>query len=184
MRAIRARLPAGTAIEVWWSDEARVGQKNTLPRRWARRGSRPSAPKDQRTAHAYIFGAICPEKGKGAGLIMPRCDTAAMNEHLREISCSVEEGAHAVLILDGAGWHVAHDLVVPDNITLLPLPACAPELNPVENVWQFLRDNWLGDRIFSSYEDIVEQCCQVWNRFIDQPWKIMSIGLRDWAYQL
>jgi hypothetical protein len=182
--AIRARLPAGTSVELWWSDEARVGQKNTLPRRWARRGSRPSAPKDQRTAHAYIFGAICPEKGKGAGLVMPRCDTQAMNAHLKEISGSVEEGAHAVLILDGAGWHIAPDLVVPDNITLLSLPACAPELNPVETVWQYLRGNWLGDCIFSSYEDIVEQCCQAWNRLVAQPWKIMSIGLRDWAYQL
>ena len=72
---------------------------------------------------------------------MPRCDTQAMNEHLKEISRTVDPGAHAVLILDGAGWHIAHDLVVPDNITLLPMPACAPELNPVENVWQFLRDN-------------------------------------------
>ena len=138
MNAIRAGLPAGTAIEVWWQDEASVGQKNTLPRRWARRGSRPSAPKDQRTAHAYIFGAICPEKGKGAGLVMPRCDTSAMNEHLKEISRIVDPGAHAVLILDGAGWHIAHDLVVPNNITLLTLPAYAPELNPVENVWQDL----------------------------------------------
>ena len=184
MNAIRAGLPAGTAIEVWWQDEARVGQKNTLPRRWARRGSRPSAPKDQRTAQAYIFGAICPEKGKGAGLVMPRCDTSAMNEHLKEISSIVDPGAHAVLILDGAGWHIAHDLVVPDNITLLTLPACAPELNPVENVWQFLRDNWLGDRIFTSYDDILDRCCEAWKRFVAQPWLIMSIGLRQWAYRL
>ncbi len=184
MSAIRAGLPPGTAIELWWQDEARVGQKNTLPRRWARRGSRPSALKDQRTAYAYIFGAICPEKGKGAGLVLPRCDSEAMSLHLAEISRSVDPGAHAVLMLDGAGWHSAHDLLVPANITLLPLPPCAPELNPVENVWQFLRDNWLGDRIFGSYDDLVDRCCEAWSRFIDQPWKIMSIGLRDWAYQL
>jgi hypothetical protein len=182
--AIRAGLPLGTALELWWQDEARIGQKNTLPRRLGRRGSRPAAHKVQRTAYAYIFGAICPEKGKGAGLVLPRCDSEAMSLHLAEISRSVDPGAHAVLMLDGAGWHSAHDVIVPDNITLLPLPPYAPELNPVENVWQFLRDNWLGDRIFSSYEDIVEQCCQAWNRFIDQPWKIMTIGLRDWAYRL
>ena len=89
-----------------------------------------------------------------------------------------------MLILDGAGWHIAHDLVVPDNITLLTLPAYAPELNPVENVWQFLRDNWLGDRIFTSYDDILDRCCEAWKRFVAQPWLIISIGLRQWAYRL
>ena len=184
MKAIRARLPAGTRIELWWSDEARVGQKNTLTRLWARRGTRPRLPHDQRTEYAYIFGAICPEKGKGAALVMPWCNTSAMNAHLREISHMVDPGAHAVLMLDGAGWHIAGDLVVPDNITLLPLPPRAPELNPVENVWQYLRDNWLGSRIFASYEDIVDQCCCAWNNLIERPWMIMSIGLRNWAYRL
>lgn len=163
---------------------ARVGQKNTVPRRWARKGSRPTAPKDQRTASAYIFGAICPEKGKDAGLVLPRCATPAMNAHLAEISRAVDPGAHAVQILDGAGWHVAADLVVPDNFTLLTLPSHAPELNPVENVWQFLRENWLGDRIFASYEDILDQCCEAWNKLVAQPWMIMSLGLREWAYRL
>ena len=180
---LRARLPPGTPIELWWQDEARVGQKNTLPRRWARRGTRPAAPKDQRTESAYLFGAICPEKGKGAGLVLPRCNASAMTAHLEAISLAVDPGAHAVLMLDGAEWHSAEDLVVPDNITLLPLPARAPELNPVENVWQFLRDNWLGDRIFTSYDDIVDRCCNAWNKLTKQPWKIMSLGLRDWAHR-
>ena len=69
------------------------------------------------------------------------------------------------------------------NITLLPLPPRAPELNPVENVWQYLRDNWLGSRIFASYEDIVDQCCCAWNNLIERPWMIMSIGLRQWAHE-
>jgi transposase len=71
---------------------------------------------------------------------------------------------------------------VPPNITLLPLPPKCPELNPVENVWQFLRDNWLSNRIFRSYDGIVDHCCDAWNRLVDQPWRIMSIGLRDWAH--
>ena len=90
----------------------------------------------------------------------------------------------AVLRLDGTGWQIADDLVIPDTITLLPLSARAPELNPVENVWQYLRDNWLGDRIFASYDDIIDQCCKAWKMLVDQPWKIISIGLRDWAHQL
>ena len=157
MDAIRATLKPGTAIELWWADEARVGQKNSLTRLRARRGTRPRLPDDQRTQSAYIFGAICPAKGKGAALVLPRCTTEAMNAHLREISFNVARRAHAVLMLDGAGWHIAANLVVPDNITLLPLPPRAPELNPVENVWQFLRDNWLGNRVFTSYDDIVDR---------------------------
>lgn len=132
---------------------------------------------------AYIFGAICPKKGKGAGLVLPYCDTEAMQEHLAEISSAVDPGAHAVLILDQAGWHVTPKLKVPDNITLMFLPPRSPELNTVENVWQFMRDNWLSNRIFKDYHDIVEHCCAAWNKLIDQPWKIMSIGLREWAHR-
>ena len=83
-----------------------------------------------------MFGAICPGEGKGAGLVMPFCDTEAMQAHLVEISAMVAQHAHAVLILDKAGWHLSGALVVPDNITLLPLPPRSPELNPVENIWQ------------------------------------------------
>ena len=77
------------AIEIWFADEARIGQKNKITRRWARRGTRPAAPSDQRTASTYIFGAICPALGKGAALILPRCNTAAMNLHLAEIATAV-----------------------------------------------------------------------------------------------
>ncbi len=91
-------------------DEARIGQKNKITRRWALRGTRPTAPHDQRTKWAYIFGAICPQEGKGAGLVMPWCDTSAMAEHLKEISAHVAPGAHAVLILDQAGWHMSPKL--------------------------------------------------------------------------
>ena len=69
-------------------------------------------------------------------------------------------------------------LEIPSNITLMFLPPRAPELNPVENIWQFMRDNWLSNRIFKTYDDIVALCCEAWNRLIDQPWKIMSIGRR------
>jgi transposase len=105
-----------------------------------------------------------------------------MSLHLAEISHAIKKGAHAVIIHDQAGWHRAKDLKVPDNITLLPLPPRSPELNPVENIWQFLRDNWLSNRVFESYENILDHCCFAWNQLTQQPWKIMSIGLRDWAH--
>src|SRR5438309_897804 len=141
------------------------------------------AAHDQRTRSAYIFGAICPVRGTAAGLVLPRCNTAAMALHLAEISQAVEPGCHAVLLLDQAGWHLSDKLAIPDNITLMPLPAKSPELNPTENIWQFMRDNWLSNRIFQSYEDILDHCCHAWNKLVDQPWTIMSIGMRDWAHR-
>ena len=170
-------------IEVWFADEARIGQKNKITRRWARRGSRPSAPHDQHTASTYIFGAICPKLGKGAALVLPHCNIHAMNRHLAEIGLAVAPGARALLLVDQAGWHMSENLVVPPNVTLVPLPPKCPELNPVENIWQFLRDNWLSNRVFTSYDNIVDHCCDAWNKLIAQPWRIMSVGLRDWAHR-
>src|SRR5512145_1857989 len=78
--------------------------------------------------------------------------------------------------------HPESALKVPSNISLVPLPPRSPELNPQENIWQFMRQNWLSNRIFKSYDDIVDHCCYAWNTLIDQPWKIISIAHRDWAY--
>jgi transposase len=169
-------------VEIWFQDEARIGQKNGMVRQWARRGSRPRQPADQRYDSAYLFGAICPARGTGAGLAMPYADTEAMQFHLDEISRRVARGAHAVLLLDRAGWHTTGHLTIPKNMTLIFLPSRAPELNPVENVWQFLRQTWLSNRVFDTYEAIIEAACDAWNRLMDQPQAITSIGMRDWAH--
>lgn len=107
----------------------------------------------------------------------------AMQLHLDEIALAIEPGAHALVMLDQAGWHMTDKLDIPDNISLLPLPPKAPELNPVENVWQFMRQNWLSNRVFRSCDDILDHCCDAWNKLVDQPWCIMSLGLRQWAHQ-
>jgi transposase len=104
-----------------------------------------------------------------------------MNLHLAEIAKAVAPRAHAVLLMDQAGWHLSAGLVVPSNITIMPLPPKCPELNPVENIWQFMRDNWLSNRVFTSYDNIIDHCCEAWNKLVDQPWHIMTIGRRKWA---
>lgn len=169
-------------LELWWQDEARVGQQGTLTRVWAEKGTRPRVLRDLRYKSAYLFGAVCPSRGTAAALVLPKANTSAMNLHLAEISRQVGQGHHAVLILDGAGWHQPGDkLKIPPNISLLHLPPYCPELNPVENIWQFLRQNYLGHQVFDSYAAIVEACCQAWNKFVSSPGRIKSIATRPWA---
>jgi transposase len=112
---------------------------------------------------------------------MPFADTEAMNQHLAEIGRTVTPGAHAILVLDGAGWHGAHGLMVPENLSLLTLPPYAPELNPIENVWAYLRSNKLAITVFESYDAIVAKCCEAWNFFAQDPSAITSITSRSWA---
>jgi hypothetical protein len=105
-----------------------------------------------------------------------------MQLHLDEISRNVAAGAHAVLIFDRAGWHTTGKLDMPDNITPIWLPSRAPELNPVENIWQYLRANWLSNRVFETFDDIIEPICHASNQLTAQPETIASIGRRDWAH--
>ncbi|MBV8871047.1 MAG: IS630 family transposase [Acetobacteraceae bacterium] len=173
---------AGKPIEIWFADEARVGQKGTLAYVWAPIGSRPAMVRDNRHDSAYLFGAICPARKVGAAVIMPAADAEAMNEHLQEISSQVSASAHAVLLLDQAGWHQAGGrLLVPDNVTLLPLPPYSPELNPMENVWEYLRANKLCRLVWDSYEAILQACREAWNFLIEDPDRIRTIGARSWA---
>jgi hypothetical protein len=168
-------------VEIWFTDEARVGQQGTLTRVWARRGTRPRAPRDRRYDWAYLFGAVCPERSIGAAVIMPAVNVEAMNEHLTEISQCVSVGAIALLVLDGAGWHSSPRLKVPDNIALLPLPPYAPELNPMENVWEFLRGNYLSHCVWETYEAILNACRNAWNKLMRMPERVASITRRPWA---
>ena len=134
--------------------------------------------RDNRHDSAYLFGAVCPQRCIGAAIIMPAVNSEAMAEHLREISTQV---AHAVLVLDGAGWHQPGErLPVPGNISLLPLPPYAPELNPVENIWQFLRANFLSHQVWNTYDDILAACRNAWNKLMQMPERIASITQREW----
>jgi DDE superfamily endonuclease len=168
-------------VELWFQDEARIGQKNSLTRMWGQTGSRPAAPKDLGFASAYVFGAVCPSEGKAAALIMPICNTLAMNHHLREISSQVAANAHAVVILDGAAWHSSQALVVPGNITLLVLPPYSPELNPVERIWHYLRSHWLANSVFPSLAHIIDACEIAWNRFANNHALVRSLCAVAWA---
>ena len=138
--------------------------------------------RDNRHDSAYLYGAMCPARGVGAALVLPAANTEGMNLHLKEISTQVEPGAGAVLVCDGAGWHQPGErLEVPDNIVLLALPPYSPELNPMENVWAYLRGNKLSGCMWDTYDDIVAACAEAWNWFVEDRERIRTIGTRKWA---
>ena len=131
----------------------------------------------------YLFGALCPARATGAAVIMPAANSEAMGIHLAEIGTQVASGAHAVVLCDGAGWHqTGGELAVPDNISLLPIPPYSPELNPMENVWDYLRGNQLSHRVWATYDDIVHACAKAWRFLISDPHRIRSIAAQEWAW--
>ena len=138
--------------------------------------------RDNRHDTAYLFGAICPARAVGAAVITPAVNTECMNLHLAEISTQVAPGAIAAVICDGAGWHkTGGALRVPGNLLLIPLPPYSPELNSMENVWEYLRANQLSFRVWEDYDAVVEACASAWNWFMAEPGRIRSIGAREWA---
>ena len=170
LNAHLADLPKGKPIEIWFQDEARIGQKNGIVRQWARRGSRPRQPADQRYDSAYLFGAICPARGTGAALAMPYADTEAMQLHLdRDLEHVSGAAPMPSLLLDRAGWHTTGHLVVPKNITL-DLPALArPRAQPGRERLAVLAPNWLSNRVFETYEAIIEAACEAWRHLLAEP---------------
>ena len=150
-----------------------MGQKGSLSYVWAPVGSRPAMVRDNRHDAVYIFGAICPERGVGAAIITPAANMECMNFHLAEISTQVAPGSIAAVICDGAGWHQrGRKIKLPHNIVLLPLPPYAPELNSMENVWDYLRANKLSACVWDGYNEILAACADAWNWLVNDPVRI------------
>ncbi|MGR5369150.1 IS630 family transposase, partial [Photobacterium damselae] len=168
-------------VDIWFQDEARFGQQNTTTRLWAERGTRPRAVKQQQFEYAYLFGSICPQKGIGEAIVVPWVNKDIMIEHLKQISSVTEKGRHAIVIMDGAGWHtedIADDF---QNISIIKLPPYSPELNPIEQVWSWLRQHYLANQSFSDYEDIVSKVCSAWNSFLECSTRVTKMCSRRWT---
>lgn len=166
-------------VDVWFQDESRVGQQGSITRIWHFKGQRPRLIRQQQFEYAYIYGAICPANGNSVGLVLPYANGAGMKLHIEEIAKQIPENRHAVLVVDGASWH--QETMGVDKVSLLKLPAYSPELNPVEQVWQWLKQNYLSNRCYSGYEAIVDASCEAWNVFASRVDLVKSIGTREWA---
>ena len=169
------------SIDVWFQDEARFGQHNSLSRTWSEKGSRPGLVRQQQYEYAYLFGAVCPVQNKAIGLILPQVNTHAMTLHLNEISKATPEGRYAVVIMDQAGWHLSGHLARYENLMAVHLPPYSPELNSSEALWKWLRLHELANRCFTGYDDIVEVCAKAWNKMCAVPNLLKTLCSRDWA---
>jgi transposase len=166
------------SLEVWFQDEARIGQQGTLTRCWGLRGSRPTAVQQTEYERLYVFAAVNPLTGESSALLAPSVNTDYMNHHLRFISEHVGPAVQVLLVLDRAGWHLSKGLQAPANITLLPLPPYSPELNPVERLSAYLKSHYLSNRVYRDYDDLSNTCSHVWNQLTPQ--QLRSICRTEW----
>lgn len=167
-------------IELWFQDEARVGQQGRVTHRWYERGVRPCGLHDQRHASTFIFGAVCPARDTGAALVITETGTQAMNLFLQEVSHQVAPNAHALVAMDRAGWHTTPSLVIPSNLSLTFQPAYSPELNPMERVWEYLRENHLSHRLLVTLDAVIDATCSAWNLLLNETGRICSLASFPW----
>jgi len=174
---VREQHPDQT-VEVWFQDEARFGQKGSLTRVWARRGSRPTRCKQTEYDWVYAYGAANPLTGDSLCWLMPTVNTPLMRLYLDRLARHAGPTRHIVLVLDQAGWHVAKDLRVPANVTLLFLPPYSPELNPIERIWCYLKEHHLSNRIYADYQALVAAGTDAWNHLT--PKRLRSLCRTAW----
>src|SRR4029077_4283148 len=142
-----AEAHPGEEVQVCLEDEAGSGQQGMLTRVWARRGSRPRRVRQNGRTSLSVLTAACAAVGAVAGLIAPELNTAVVNLFLEQFARQLAPGVHAVLLWDNAGYHVGKDLAVPSNVSLINLLPHSPELNPVENLWHYLRAHYWSNGV-------------------------------------
>jgi transposase len=164
----------GKKIRFFVGDEARLGQKGTLTKVWARRGSRPVKVKQCEYDWVYLWAAVEPATGESAALVAPNVNTGTMNAFLAILAEERKPGEQFVLIMDGAGWHKSKALAVPEGITVLILPPYSPELNPTENLWHYMRSHFLSNRAYKDYEELMAAGTEAYRRLTPEVIKSIS----------
>jgi transposase len=161
IQAIATEHP-GKRLRVYFQDESRFGQQGTTTNVWAQRGSRPTAIRQTEYQYLWVLGAVCPETGHAEGLLSPQLNTKIVNIFLNLFSRTIPEGEHAVMVWDGAGFHTSRSLIVPGNITLVQLPPYSPELNPIENLWHYLKSHFWSNRAYANYDALEKAAMDAW----------------------
>ena len=164
-----ARAHPRKRLRLFFQDESRFGQQGTTTNVWAPKGSRPTAVRQTEYEYLWVIGAVCPATGQSEGLLSPRLNTDVINVFLREFSNTLLSDEHAVMIWDGAGFHTSSKLKVPANVTVLQLPPYSPELNPMENLWHYLKSHYWSNRAYGDYEELEEAAIDAWRTAVLDP---------------
>jgi transposase len=163
LRAIAAAHPT-QRLRVYFQDESRFGQQGTVTNVWAKTGSRPTALRQTEYEYLWVLGAVCPETGHAEGLLSPQLNAKIVSEFLRQFSQTITAGEHAVMLWDGAGFHTTKQLCLPENITVVTLPAYSPELNPIENLWHYLKSHCWSNRTYEDYDALEQAAVDAWRQ--------------------
>lgn len=160
---------------MWFEDEARFGQQGTISRKWAPTGSRPPGVRQTQYDYLYVLGALCPATGQSVGLLSPSLNTPVVNLFFEQFAREVDDDVHVVLIWDRAGYHTAAGVQLPANVTVIELPPKSPELNPVENLWHYLRDHHWSNQAYPDYDDLFDAATDAWQASCLDPDLIKSV---------
>ena len=159
-----AETQPGKRIRVYFEDESRFGQQGTVTHVWAKKGSRPTALRQTEYQYLWVLGAVCPETGKSEGLISPCLNAGVINIFLDQFSKEIAADEHAVLIWDQAGFHTSTKLKIPANVSIVELPPDSPELNPIENLWHYLKSHAWSNSVYEDYQALEEKAVESWRK--------------------
>lgn len=162
----------------------RIGRHGILHRTWGKQGERLETDKQTEYEWVFMYGATNPFQGKSTALLLPEANTYGMNLFLQNIAQQVDPNAHAFVFLDRATWHCAKALQIPKKMELLHLPAYSPDLNPIEQVWGYLKKLFLSNRLYKSYDHLLDCLSEAWNWFQQQPSLVSSLTNIKWLSQL
>jgi hypothetical protein len=166
-------------LRVMFQDEARFGRINDPKRCWSPEGTRPTVGKQIIREYTYAYGAVCPRDGGADFLILPVMTAVAMNVFLKEVG-QRHEGEFILMIYDGAPCHSPGALDVPENMVVCTLPPYSPELNPVENIWDDMREKFFGNTVFESMEAVVNKLSEACIHYEETPETVRSITAFPW----
>jgi transposase len=155
-------------------DEGCFGRISQAKRTWAPPGMRPHVPVQVVRDYTYVYAAVAPAQGQLVSLILPETSTAMMNLFLEHVSHTFPDH-FIVMQVDQAGWHRSLELAIPANIRLIPQPAYSPEVNPVEHIWDELREKYFSNRLFPSLDGVIEVLCQGLTALTDDPGRLRSL---------